>query len=96
MDFGAKKGKRLHYGMLFLISLFMAYGQTTTSSMLGKLYDENGQPVAAADIMAVHEPTGTQYWSFSLEDGRFNIPNMKVGGPYSVTVYHAGFQDQKQ
>jgi hypothetical protein len=28
------------------------------------------------------------------EDGRFNMLNMRVGGPYKVTVTFVGFQTQ--
>jgi hypothetical protein len=46
----------------------------------------------AQSVLAIHTPTGSKY-SPSNEDGRFNMLNMRVGGPYKVTVT-VGFQTQ--
>ena len=48
------------------------------------------QPVAGASVIAIHEPSGTSYEATTRADGRFFIPNMRVGGPYTVTVAYTG------
>ncbi|MDQ3069897.1 MAG: carboxypeptidase regulatory-like domain-containing protein [Acidobacteriota bacterium] len=62
----------------------------TTGAMTGKVVNAQGQPVAGAGVIAIHAPSGTTYESTTRADGRFSIPGMRVGGPYSVTVAHAG------
>ena len=48
------------------------------------------EPVAGASVIAIHEPSGTVYEAVSRGDGRFSIPGMRVGGPYTVTVAYMG------
>jgi hypothetical protein len=62
----------------------------TTGQIAGLVLDSQKQPVANASVIAIHEPSGTSYETTSRADGRFSIPNMRVGGPYSVTVAFTG------
>jgi hypothetical protein len=62
----------------------------TTGSMSGVVKDPQDRPVAAATVLALHVPSGTSYEAVTRPDGRFAIIGMRVGGPYSVTVAHAG------
>ncbi|HYW32356.1 MAG TPA: carboxypeptidase regulatory-like domain-containing protein [Gemmatimonas sp.] len=63
----------------------------TTSAMSGTIITESG-PVVSARVTAVHTPSGTTYLSQTRMDGRFIIPGMRVGGPYSVTAVAVGFE----
>ena len=58
--------------------------------------DEQGGVLPGADVVAVHEPTGTSYEGVTQADGRFSFQNVRVGGPYAVTVRMAGFREQVQ
>ncbi|MGH9255999.1 MAG: carboxypeptidase regulatory-like domain-containing protein, partial [Vicinamibacterales bacterium] len=62
----------------------------TTGAVAGIVTDANQQPVAGASVIAIHEPSGTTYEGVTRADGRFSIPGMRVGGPYSVTVAFVG------
>ncbi|OFW02448.1 MAG: hypothetical protein A3I61_13150 [Acidobacteria bacterium RIFCSPLOWO2_02_FULL_68_18] len=62
----------------------------TTGAVSGIVIDPQQQPVAGATVLAIHEPSGTSYESVTLADGRFSIPGMRVGGPYTVTVAFTG------
>ena len=42
----------------------------------------------------MHEPSGTRYEATTRADGRFSLPGMRVGGPYTVTATLSGFQPQ--
>ncbi len=68
--------------------------QVTTSSMVGLITDENKEPLIGATVIAVHQPSGTRYGTVTNLDGRFGIPNMRIGGPYQVTVSYVGFNEQ--
>ncbi len=68
----------------------------TTGSIVGRVTDASDQPVVGASVIAVHVPSNTSYGSITRADGRFAIPNMRVGGPYRVTVSHIGFQAPPQ
>ncbi len=68
----------------------------TTAAMNGVITDDKGEPLAGANVVAVHEPTSTSYGAAVREGGLFDIPNMRIGGPYTVTVSFVGYQTQKE
>ncbi len=68
----------------------------TTASMSGRITGGDGEGLPGATVVAVHTPSGTQFATGTREDGRFNFPNLRVGGPYEVTVTFIGFQEQKR
>ena len=61
----------------------------TTGSIGGTVTDASGAPVAGASVIAIHTPSGTNYETTSRDDGRYFIPNMRIGGPYVLTVTYA-------
>lgn len=79
--------------VLMAVAGLFAQG-VTTSTMSGTVKDQKGGAVPGANIVATHEPSGTTYGSVSLADGRFSIPNMRVGGPYKVRISFVGYGEQ--
>lgn len=63
----------------------------TGGSITGSVSDPHERPVPGATVAAVHEPSGSRYEAVSRGDGRFTIPGMRVGGPYTVTATLRGF-----
>ncbi|GAB3579658.1 carboxypeptidase regulatory-like domain-containing protein [Hymenobacter daeguensis] len=61
--------------------------------MSGVISDGKGQGLPGATVIAIHTPTNTQYVAPTNSDGRFNIQNMRVGGPYTVRVTFVGYKD---
>ncbi|MCH8272775.1 MAG: carboxypeptidase regulatory-like domain-containing protein, partial [Candidatus Marinimicrobia bacterium] len=75
----------------------LAYGQgLTTSRLSGKVTDDDGNPLAGTNVVATHEPTGIQYGAAVRNSGHYDILNMKVGGPYTVSVTYIGYQEQSE
>lgn len=68
------------------------YAQVTTSGVSGKIYGTEQVTLPGATVLLIHVPTGTQYSTTTDEDGIFRIPNMKVGGPYKVTISYIGYK----
>ncbi|MEX0288386.1 MAG: carboxypeptidase regulatory-like domain-containing protein [Flavobacteriaceae bacterium] len=87
---------KLLLGMLFLFCMGSAFAQVTTSNIRGTISDDQSAPLLGANIVAIHTPTGTKYGAISNEDGRFNLLNLRVGGPYEVTISYVGFKEYKQ
>ncbi len=63
----------------------------TTSSMRGNIQDASGEALIGANVVAVHQPSGTTYGSATDLEGNYRIPNMRVGGPYKVTISYTGY-----
>ncbi|WP_373494022.1 TonB-dependent receptor domain-containing protein [Aquiflexum sp.] len=86
--------KSLFAVFVLVVTTGMVYSQgVTTSSMQGVVRDVSGESLPGANIVAVHTPSGTRYGAVSNMDGRFVLPNIRVGGPYTVTITYVGFED---
>lgn len=68
--------------------------QVTTSEIVGTITDAQGQPVAGAMIEATHVPSGTVWDTVTNDSGRYALPGLRVGGPYTIKVTQAGFREQ--
>jgi len=68
--------------------------QVTGGSITGSVKDTKGLPLAGASVTALHEPSGTQYKTVSVTSGRFNLPALRVGGPYSITISYVGLKTE--
>ncbi len=78
---------------LFLTSATIFAQGVTTSSLNGRVLDNNGAPLPGANVIAVHEPSGSQYGAMTDFEGYYRISNMRVGGPYTVTISFVGFEN---
>ena len=88
--------------MLFtvMLCLFILPGLITAQGMTsaafnGLVTDSDGNPIVGATVTALHTPTGTLYTALSRQDGLYNIPAVRVGGPYTVTVSMDPFKTQE-
>jgi len=88
--------KKLLFSIVLFFAAFVAIAQVTTSNIRGAVTDDQSEPLLGANVVAIHTPTGTKYGAITNEDGRFNLLNLRVGGPYEVTVSYVGFKEQKQ
>jgi hypothetical protein len=66
----------------------------TTGAMSGVVKDAQGAVIPGATVLAVHEPSGSTYEAVTQADGRFVMPGMRVGGPYSITASLPGFTSE--
>jgi hypothetical protein len=83
--------KRFALAALSLVMTASLFAQVTTSSMSGKITEEDGTPVVGAAVVAIHTPSGTKYYSITDNSGNYRIRNMRVGGPYSVEITYLGY-----
>ncbi len=70
----------------------VAFAQVTTSSISGKVSDANG-PLPGVTVLALHEPTGTQYFAVTDEKGYYRLNNITAGGPYKLTLSFLGYTE---
>jgi hypothetical protein len=81
--------------ILLTLSVGAALGQgVTTSGLSGVVKDNTGEELPGATVQALHTPTGTTYGAVTNVEGRFRMPNVRIGGPYTLTVTFVGFQEK--
>jgi len=73
-----------------------ASAQVTTGSMRGSVADSSGNALEGVRITATHRPSGTVYQGTTRADGRFILPGLRVGGPYTVEATRIGFAKQSR
>ncbi|AHJ96385.1 TonB-dependent receptor [Hymenobacter swuensis] len=78
---------------LAVMSAQLSWAQVTTSAMNGIITDKSGEGLPGATVIAVHTPTNTQYVAPTNSEGRFNLQNMRVGGPYTIRVSFVGYKE---
>ena len=90
--------KKLGYGVsLAAIATFAAsavYAQETTGGIRGQVLAPSGEPVANATVTVTHLPTGTSTTAVTGPDGAYTARNLRVGGPYEVSVVADGYASE--
>jgi Carboxypeptidase regulatory-like domain len=70
-----------------------AHAQGVTTASVNGIVSDNKGAIPGATITVTHVPTGTVYATVSRADGRYNLPNLRVGGPYTVKITFIGYKD---
>ncbi|GGB00619.1 cell envelope biogenesis protein OmpA [Puia dinghuensis] len=65
--------------------------QVTTSTIGGTVTDNEGKPLSGATVEISFPDAGIKRHVVTGSSGSFLVPNMRVGGPYTVTVSYTGF-----
>ncbi|MEI6408470.1 MAG: TonB-dependent receptor [Bacteroidota bacterium] len=87
--------------VLSMLSLLLAttlslQAQVTTATINGIVTDDKGEPLAGVTVVANHTPSGTYYGTSTRADGRYTVPNLRVGGPYTISLTYTGYQNVEQ
>ncbi len=77
-----------------LLVIQSGHAQETHGTWRGRITDSAGHSLYGATVTAVHTPTGTRYSTATGADGRYNLPDMQVGGPYHLEISSAGMETQ--
>jgi hypothetical protein len=84
--------KKLFTFFVALIASISLMAQVTTSSISGKITDNNKLSLAGATVVATHVPSGAQYYSVADANGNYRLLNIRPGGPYRLEFRMVGFQ----
>src|SRR3954466_14436826 len=66
----------------------------TTGAIAGTVVDAAGAPVQGATIKVTNRSTGFTSAATTRANGYYLIPNLEVGGPYTVAIRRIGFETQ--
>ncbi|MEP7279418.1 MAG: carboxypeptidase regulatory-like domain-containing protein [Bacteroidota bacterium] len=90
--------KLLLQPVFFLLSLLFSCdfltAQETSATLSGLVTDAKGATITGASILVKHEPTGYTTGVQSNSRGIYIIPNLKPGGPYTITISFSGMATQ--
>lgn len=81
---------------LLLISVLGGYAQETNGTWSGRVTNGQQEQLPGVTVLAVHLPSGTQYGTVTGADGRYYLPGLRIGGPYSITVSMMGMETQSR
>ena len=79
---------------LFACALSLALplaAQSTNGTINGRVLDSSNKVIGGADILAINDATGVQYFGKTNEDGIYVVPNLPPG-PYRLQVSKVGFK----
>jgi hypothetical protein len=82
---------------LMFTALLMAVAsqaQVTTGTISGTVKTGTGSDLEGASITATHTPSGTVYKTVSKKGGAFNMPGLRIGGPYVISVQYVGLKTE--
>jgi hypothetical protein len=83
---------RLAFTISFVLFIAtQAISQITTSGINGIISGNSGERLPGATVVAVHEPSGTQYGTITNSEGQFNLQGMRPGGPYRLEISFVGY-----
>ena len=74
----------------------VAQQQLTTGTLVGRITDRERRPVAGAAITLRNEATGVIRHVIADERGRYVVPLIPAGGPWSLTVESIGYGTVEQ
>ncbi len=81
----------LLFSALLLLTQHVFAQGVTTGTISGRITDSKGITLPGVTIVAVHQPSGSKYSTSTRADGRFNLPGVRVGGPYTITITYIGY-----
>jgi hypothetical protein len=72
------------------------FSQVVTASLEGTVQDSSGAAVPSAAVKVTNTSTGIVTLASTSQDGRFVMPALQPGGPYTITVTANGFKTDQR
>lgn len=79
--------RKLFITVVLLTSVIGLNAQVTTATIRGRVTDVNREPVTGANVLAVHEPSGTQYSATTNAEGLIPFKECVREGPIKSSFH---------
>lgn len=82
---------------IFLLACTQVMAQGLTSSSVGgRVLDDQSEALIGSTIVVTHQPTGSVYGATTDFDGYYRVSGLRPGGPYTVEISYVGFNQYTQ
>ena len=85
---------KLLLAVLAILTFVSGFSQETTATISGNVTDSKGTPIGGASVVVKHVPTGFSTGTQTNNKGIYVIPNLKPGGPYTITISYTGLKNE--
>ncbi|MDG0967931.1 MAG: carboxypeptidase regulatory-like domain-containing protein, partial [Flavobacteriaceae bacterium] len=83
--------------LIFLLACTQVMAQGLTSSSVGgRVLDDQSEALIGSTIVVTHQPTGSVYGATTDFDGYYRVSGLRPGGPYTVEISYVGFNQYVQ
>ncbi|HTL06832.1 MAG TPA: TonB-dependent receptor [Chitinophagaceae bacterium] len=82
--------------LCLIFSIFCANAQVTTATLSGTVLSADKKPLSGATVKIVFAEAGISKTILTQSNGSFLVPNLRVGGPYKLTVSFVGFVEKTE
>ena len=87
---------RVTISLCIIMFCFYANAQVTTATMSGTILNAENKPLSGATVKIVYAEAGINKTTLTQSNGTFVVPNLRVGGPYKVTVSFVGYGEKTE
>jgi hypothetical protein len=82
---------KVFFAFFVSIMYLSTNAQVTTATLSGSITNADGKPLSGATIKISYANAGINKSTISQNNGSYVVPNLKVGGPYSIMVTYTGY-----
>ena len=82
--------------LLVILFCQQAQSQVTTATISGNVTNSEGKGLNGATVKITFANAGINKTTITQSTGSFLVPNLRVGGPYKVTVSYTGLQEKTE
>jgi Carboxypeptidase regulatory-like domain len=82
---------RIMMALLISITCLTTNAQVTTATLSGSVTSADGKKLSGATIKITYANAGINKSTVSQSNGTYVVPNLKVGGPYTIIVSYTGY-----
>jgi hypothetical protein len=82
--------------LLVIVAVSFSYGQGTNARMSGTVKNAKGEPLVGAAVQVKNNETGFKTGQVTDVDGNYDLLELPLGGPYTVSISYVGHQERKQ
>lgn len=82
--------------LMAALSCLQINAQVTTATLGGSVTGTDGKALPAATVKISFPDAGINKTTTTQSDGSYLVPNLRVGGPYTVTVSYSGYETKTE